>query len=154
MSSLAKRTGTGIFLAIVAVFWIASGDLVFAAGFVLVSYVLQSEYSSIINATGVAPASKMSLAVSSLCYLTAAIAPSLHELVIPMSFSLLAMNLLLTNETPTNIGEYATSVMGVMYTGYLPSFWVRLRSVNACPNCGAEIVGLSFATIALSGETQ
>jgi phosphatidate cytidylyltransferase len=91
---------------------------------------MQSEYNSMVKATGVTTAFRLTIFVSALCYLAAAVSPWLHELILPTYVSVLMVTLLSGNGRSTNISEIATSILGVVYAGYLPSFWVRLRALN------------------------
>jgi phosphatidate cytidylyltransferase len=48
----------------------------------------------------------------------------------PLSATLLMMWLLIFNSKSASISEISTSLLGMFYLGYLPSFWVRLRSLS------------------------
>ena len=65
-----------------------------------------------------------------MCYFTAALFPSFHELVMPVYATYLMLYLLIFYEKSAKISEISTSLLGVFYLGYLPSFWIRLKSVN------------------------
>jgi phosphatidate cytidylyltransferase len=56
--------------------------------------------------------------------------PAYHELVMPFSASFLMIWLLIFNKKSASISEISTSLLGMFYIGYLPSFWVRLRALD------------------------
>lgn len=132
-STLAKRWATGLSLGGLCTGWIATGNIPFALGFVVTSHIMLNEYSAMVRATGTVPASKFARAASALCFLVAAEFPGLHEFVLPISISILIVTLLFSNERPASINEIASSVLAIVYNGYLPSFWVRLHALTA-PN--------------------
>ena len=84
-----------------------------------------------VRATGVIPAFKTGVISSLACYLTAAYFPSQHEIVMPLSSSFLMLWLLVFNKKSASISEISTSLLGMFYIGYLPSFWVRLRAIDS-----------------------
>lgn len=48
----------------------------------------------------------------------------------PLSASFLMIWLLIFNKKSASITEISTSLLGMFYIGYLPSFWVRLRALE------------------------
>jgi phosphatidate cytidylyltransferase len=124
---------------------------------------MQSEYNSMVKATGVSTTFRLSVFVSALCFVTAAVSPWLHELILPTYVSVLMLTLLGGNGRSTNIREIATSILGVVYAGYLPSFWVRLRALNdpnflladptrAIWTMGAAVTWWTWTSIVFSGS--
>lgn len=128
---LLKRWATGLSLGALGTLWILSGNEWFTLGFLITSLIAQYEYYSMVEATGVAPAKKIGILSSILCYVVAAMLPQYHELVMPLSVTMLMLWLLIFKKTSSTISEISTSLLGMFYIGYLPSFWVRLRSLNA-----------------------
>jgi phosphatidate cytidylyltransferase len=82
-------------------------------------------------ATGVVPAMKTGMVASIISYLSAAFFPSYHEMIMPLSVVFLMVWLLIFNKKAASIGEISTSLLGMYYIGYLPSFWVRLRGIDS-----------------------
>ena len=82
----------------------------------------------------ISPTKKIGILSSLISYATAAMYPQYHELVMPLSATLLMMWLLIFNKKSASISEISTSFLGMFYIGYLPSFWVRLRSIDALNN--------------------
>ena len=132
--NLRKRWITGLSLGAIGTLWIASGNGLFTLGFLITSLIAQNEYYAMVTATGVNPAYKTGTLSSLACYLTAAMFPNYHELVMPLSATLLMLWLLIFNKKSASISEISTSLLGMFYLGYLPSFWVRLRSIETLSN--------------------
>lgn len=130
-SNLTKRWITGLSLGALCSGWIASGNQLFAAGFLVASYIMHDEYTKMVQATGPTPAFRLGILTSIACFLSAAMFPFAHELIVPTYLSLLMGSVVLSNsKTPAKISDIAASILGVIYTGYLPSFWVRMRSLT------------------------
>jgi hypothetical protein len=128
--NIVKRWITGLSLGAIGTVWIASGNGLFSLGFLVTSLIAQNEYYAMVRATGVYPAYKIGTVSSLVSFLSAAMFPSLHELVMPLSATLLMIWLLIFNKKSASIGEISTSLLGMFYIGYLPSFWVRLRALD------------------------
>lgn len=139
-NKLAMRWLTGLTLGGVGTLWICSGNGIFTLGFLIASLIAQLEYYTMVRATGVEPAMKIGIVSSLACYLAAAFHPLYHEIVMPLSSTLLMMWLLIFNKKSASINEISSSLLGTFYIGYLPSFWVRLRALDACvPNYFTDI---------------
>ncbi|CAM9675256.1 unnamed protein product [Heterosigma akashiwo] len=102
---------TGWSMAALATAWIFCGNAVFAAG-----------------ATRLAQ--KISLLATALLYWCAAFAPGLHEVVLPLSGTAVMVWMLVMRREMGTISDISTTFLGLFYTGYLPSFWVRLRALG------------------------
>ena len=127
---LQKRWATGLTLGALGTIWIYSGNGPFSLGFLLTSLIAQSEYYTMVKATGVLPAYKTGILSSILCYFTAAMFPRYHELVMPLSATILMIWLLVFNKKSASISEISTSLLGMFFLGYLPSFWIRLHRIT------------------------
>eukprot|EP01039_Chlorochromonas_danica_P006630 gene6630-7323_t len=132
--NLVQRWITGLSLGAIGTVWIASGNGIFTLGFLVASLIAQNEYYAMVRATGVNPAVKIGTLASLACYLTAAMCPAFHELALPLFSTLLMMWLLVFNKKSASISEISTSLLGMFYIGYLPSFWVRLRGLETLSN--------------------
>jgi phosphatidate cytidylyltransferase len=86
----------------------------------------QLEYFQLVRAKGIAPAAKTTLALSQLLLLVATIAPPLTDAIFPLTGALICFYLLFQPKLAT-IADISTSLLGLFYGGYLPSYWVRLR---------------------------
>ena len=125
-----KRWITGLLLGALGTIWISSGNGPFTLGFFFASLIAQSEYYAMVRATGVEPAEKTGIVASVLCFVCAALFPKFHELVMPLSATFLMLWLLVFNKKSASISEISTSLLGMFYVGFLPSFWVRLRALD------------------------
>jgi CDP-diglyceride synthetase len=127
---MAKRWLTGLSLGAVGTLWIFSGHGFFTLGFFFTSLIALSEYYTMVEATGVFPAKKTGIVASTACYITAAMFPQAHELVMPLSATFLMLWLLIFNKKSASISEISSSLLGMFYVGFMPSFWVRLRGIS------------------------
>lgn len=132
--NLMRRWITGLSLGAICTIWIYSGNGIFTLGFLLTSLIAQSEYYSMLRAIGILPTKKIGMVTSLISYVTAAMYPKYHELVMPLSATLLMVWLLIFNKKSASISEISTSLLGMFYIGYLPSFWVRLRGIEGLNN--------------------
>lgn len=89
----------------------------------------QQEYFELVRAKGIAPAAKTTLAVSQILLITATFSPALADAVMPVAGTLICFYLLFQPKLAT-IADISASILGLFYGGYLPSYWVRLRSIG------------------------
>lgn len=110
--------------------WVFSGDYIFTGLFCLVTILGQLEYYRMIMNTGVFPARRISVVGATSMFVTALFAPDLHQLCLPM-FGLWAMIWKLTMRRKiATIPEIAATFTGMFYLGYVPSFWIRIRTIG------------------------
>lgn len=133
-NKLLLRWITGLTLGALGTLWIISGNSAFTFGFLVTSLIAQTEYYAILKAKGIIPASKIGTFSTIICYLAAAFIPKYHELMMPLSVTALMTWLLVFNKKIASISEISSSLLGMYYVGYLPSFWVRLRAIEVLPN--------------------
>lgn len=141
-NNLLSRCATGIALSAAATLWAASDTRPFSFVFLVVSFIAQKEYFAMVKATGVEPARKISFLSSILCFVSAALAPKYHELVMPLSSVMLTAWLLIVQKKSPSIYDMSASLLGMLYLGYLPSFWVRLRGVEQKWRVTSSLFGL------------
>lgn len=121
----------GAMMGLCAAGWVFSGNLIYTGIFTSMCILGQLEYYRMVMNTGVYPARKISVIGGASCFLTALFAPNLHQICLPM-FGLWTMVWFLTmKRKPTTIPEIATTFTGMFYLGYVPSFWIRVRSFGA-----------------------
>jgi phosphatidate cytidylyltransferase len=107
------------------------GGWYFTLGFGIIIYLGQLEYFQLARAKGIEPAAKTTLVVSQLLLVVSTIAPmSLADAVLPVAGTFICFYLLFQPKLAT-IADIATSILGLFYGGYLPSYWVRLRSLGS-----------------------
>lgn len=110
--------------------WVFSGDYIFTGLFCLITILGQLEYYRMIMNTGVFPARRISVVGATSMFVTALFAPDLHQLCLPM-FGLWAMIWKLTMRRKiATIPEIAATFTGMFYLGYVPSFWIRIRTIG------------------------
>ncbi|AFZ43864.1 phosphatidate cytidylyltransferase [Halothece sp. PCC 7418] len=121
-----SRLISAIIAITVALGMIILGGWYFTIGFCVIVFLGQLEYFQLVRAKGIAPAAKTTLVVSQLLLITPAIAPNLTDAMFPVAGSLICFYLLFLPKLST-IADIATSLLGLFYGGYLPSYWIRLR---------------------------
>lgn len=123
-----------IFSAIVAIVlalgMIVLGGWYFTLCFGVIVYLGLNEYFNLARATGIAPAAKTTIAMSLLLLLTAEFSPSLVDVIMPLAGTFICFYLLFQPKLAT-IADISSSILGLFYCGYLPSFWVRLRGLGS-----------------------
>jgi len=121
-----SRLISAIIAITVALGMIVLGGWYFTLGFGVIVFLGQLEYFQLVRAKGIEPAAKTTLVVSQLLLITATIAPNLTDAMFPVAGTLICFYLLFLPKLST-IADIATSLLGLFYGGYLPSYWVRLR---------------------------
>ena len=102
------------------------GGWYFTVGICLIVFLGQLEYFQLVWAKGIAPAAKTTLVVSQVLLIIAAVAPPLTDALFPLTGALICFYLLFQSKLAT-IADISTSILGLFYGGYLPSYWIRLR---------------------------
>ncbi|HAA31391.1 MAG TPA: phosphatidate cytidylyltransferase [Cyanobacteria bacterium UBA8553] len=121
-----SRIFSGIVAIALAMGMIILGGWYFTLGFCVIVFLGQLEYFQLVRAKGIAPAAKITLVVSQLLLITATVSPSLTDAVFPLVGTFICFYLLFQPKMAT-IADVASSILGLLYGGYLPSYWVRLR---------------------------
>ena len=109
------------------------GGWYFTLMFCAIVYLGQLEYFDLVRATGIAPAAKTTLVVSQLLLIVATLSPDLADVVMPVAGTFICFYLLFQPKLAT-IADISTSILGLFYGGYLPSYWVRMRSMDTVSN--------------------
>ena len=126
-----RSIGFGALMGLGVAGMVFSGNYVFTGIFTLMTILGQLEYYRMVMSTGVLPARRISIVGACSMYITALLAPSLHEICLPL-FGLYTMIFFLTmKRTVSTIPEIATTFSGMFYLGYVPSFWVRIRLIGS-----------------------
>ena len=163
MSSLAQRAIFGTLLGLCAAVVIIIGSWPFAAVCCIAAYQCSQEFIGMVNAQGIAKGMKpppplVSSAISLLCVgLNAWSYVSGGKMASAMAvatFAVLSLQLF-ASEKP-RFSQLTSSVFGLMYCGYLPSFWIKLRllaipAVNTVflQNAQGVLGGVTNATVGL-----
>ncbi|WP_448532688.1 phosphatidate cytidylyltransferase [Parathermosynechococcus lividus] len=123
------RISSGLVAIAVALMITLLGGWYFCLGIGALIYLGQLEYFELARAKGSAPAAKTTLVVSQVLLITALLRPDLADAVFPVAGTLICFYLLFQPKL-ASIADISTSIMGLFYGGYLPSYWVRLRGLH------------------------
>ncbi len=123
------RVTSAIVAIILALGMIVLGGWYFTIGMSIIVYLGQLEYFQLCRAKGIAPAAKTTLVVSQILLIVSNLSPALADAVMPVAGTLICFYLLFQPKFAT-IADISASVLGLFYGGYLPSYWVRLRSLD------------------------
>lgn len=110
----------------VALCMLLLGGWYFTIGMCIIVYLGQSEYFKLVTAKGIEPASKITLVVSQVLLLVGAIGSGIDDALFPVAGTLICFYLLFLPKI-ASIADISTSLFGLFYGGYLPSYWIRLR---------------------------
>ncbi len=124
------RILSAIVAIILAFAMILLGGWYFTLFFGVIVYLGLLEYFNLVRATGIAPAAKTTIAVSLILLITANLSPQLVDAAMPIAGTLICFYLLFQPKLAT-IADISSSILGLFYGGYLPSFWVRLRNLDS-----------------------
>jgi phosphatidate cytidylyltransferase len=124
-----SRIFSGIVAIVLALAMILMGGWYFTVCFGIIIYLGQLEYFQLARAKGIAPAAKTTLVVSQILLVVSNLNPSLADAIFPVAGTFICFYLLFQPKFAT-IADIASSIMGLFYCGYLPSYWIRLRSLG------------------------
>ncbi len=102
------------------------GSWYFTIGMCIIVYLGQSEYFQLVRAKGIEPASKITLIASQVLLIVGAIGSNIDDSLFPIAGTLICFYLLFLPKI-ASIADISTSLFGLFYSGYLPSYWIRLR---------------------------
>lgn len=134
------RIVSGAVALVLALGWVTVGGWVFTAGVSAMVFLGQREYFELAHLKGILPATKTTLVVSQILIITATIAPQYTDAVLAIGGSWICFYLLFQPKLAT-IADIATSILGLFYGGYLPSFWVRLRGLEQTDLSNLPLLG-------------
>ncbi|WP_460204391.1 phosphatidate cytidylyltransferase [Scytonema sp. NUACC21] len=105
------------------------GGWYFTILFAIIIFLGQREYFDLVLAKGMAPAAKTTIVVSQVLLIICTLDGDLADAVMPVAGTFICFYLLFQPKMAT-IADISASILGLFYTGYLPSYWVRLRSLD------------------------
>jgi phosphatidate cytidylyltransferase len=137
------RVQLGWLLFLAAVVSIAFGGLIFPVALGLVSYLAGNEFIAMAQAKGIRPSVKIIRSMIIAFFVVAAL-PAVPGLDLPWNFSLEHFPILLTvgmcasffrllfrhEKHPATIADIATTILGFIYVGWMPSHLVLLRNLS------------------------
>lgn len=124
------RTLSALVALLFALLIVTLGGWYFTAALGGIVFLGQREIFDLVYAKGILPAAKTTLVVSQLLLVSAHISPTLADAILPLGGTLICFYLLFQPKMAT-IADVAASILGLFYGGYLPSFWIRLRDLQA-----------------------
>jgi phosphatidate cytidylyltransferase len=125
-----SRIISGIIAIFLALTMSLLGGWYFTLMFAAIVYLGQLEYFELVRATGIAPATKTTVVVSQALLIIATFSSTLADAVMPVAGTFICFYLLFLPKLAT-IADISTSILGLFYCGYLPSYWVRLRAIDS-----------------------
>ncbi|MGK7898844.1 MAG: phosphatidate cytidylyltransferase [Xenococcus sp. (in: cyanobacteria)] len=113
------------------------GGWYFSVGIGILIFLAQIEYFRLVRATGIEPAAKTTFVVSQLLLISSTITPHITDAMFCLGGTIICFYLLFQPKMAT-IADISSSILGLFYCGYLPTYWVRLRvslpNDNSIPN--------------------
>ncbi len=105
------------------------GGWYFTFFYVIIIFLGQREYFNLVRAKGIAPAAKTTMVVSQVLLAICTLDSNLADAVMPVAGTFICFYLLFQPKM-ASIADISASILGLFYTGYLPSYWVRLRAID------------------------
>jgi phosphatidate cytidylyltransferase len=121
-----SRLLSAIVAIIVALAMLCLGGWYFTIGLCLAVFLGQQEYFQLVLAKGMKPAVYPILILSQMLLVVTALFPAVADSLFPLVGITACLYLLFMPHLVT-IADISTSILGLFYGGYLPSYWVRLR---------------------------
>ncbi|MBD2604587.1 phosphatidate cytidylyltransferase [Scytonema hofmannii FACHB-248] len=125
-----SRIISGIVAIAVALSATLLGGWYFTIIFAAIIFLGQKEYFELVRSKGIFPATKSTLFASQALLVICTLNGSLADAVTPLAGTFICFYLLFQPKMAT-IADISASIMGLFYTGYLPSYWVRLRAIDS-----------------------
>ncbi len=133
------RFKSGIIIGIFGLAVVILGGFYFAIGITVLTYLALLELFRMAEFTGIKPATKTTLfscillIISTYLELEGIIGKEISNAILPIS-SISICTWLLLQPKPGKISDIATSIFGLIYLGFLPSYWIRLRELDTIFN--------------------
>jgi phosphatidate cytidylyltransferase len=134
------RIFSGIIAIILALGMTILGGWYFTAGLAILVYLAQLEYFQLVRAKGILPAGKTTIIVSQALLIISTLSNDLADAVLPVAGTFICFYLLFQPKL-ASIADISTSILGLFYGGYLPSYWVRIRAVNSADTSNLVLNG-------------
>tara|TARA_Y100001978_G_scaffold145161_1_gene130186 strand:- start:1386 stop:2240 length:855 start_codon:yes stop_codon:yes gene_type:complete len=130
------RFKSGMIIGLFGLVVVILGGFYFSAGITILTYLALLELFSMAEFTGIKPATKTTLfssiiiIFSTFLEVNGVIEKEISNAILPIS-SIVICTWLLLQPKPGKISDIATSIFGLFYLGFLPSYWIRLRELDS-----------------------
>ena len=133
------RFKSGLIIGIFGLLVVILGGPYFAIGIAILTYLALLELFRMAEFKGIKPATKTTLLscliiiVSTYLEVIGLIEHQIYSSILPIT-SIIICTWLLLQPKPGKISDIATSIFGLFYMGFLPSYWIRLREIDSIFN--------------------
>ena len=130
------RFKSGLIIGLFGLFVVLMGGFVFAFAIAGLTYFALLELFRMAEFTGIKPATKTTLVscailiISTYLETIGFLEKEITNSILPIS-SIVICTWLLLQPKPGKISDIATSIFGLFYLGFLPSYWIKLREINS-----------------------
>jgi len=130
------RFKSGLIIGVFGLVVVILGGFYFAIGISFLTYFALLELFRMAEFTGIKPATKTTLfscfilIISTYLEVKGIIGEEISNAILPIS-SIGICTWLLLQPKPGKISDIATSIFGLFYLGFLPSYWIRLRELDS-----------------------
>ena len=130
------RFKSGLIIGIFGLVVVILGGFYFAIGITFLTYFALLELFRMAEFKGIKPATKTTLfscsiiIISTYLELNGILEKEISNAILPIS-SIIICTWLLLQPKPGKISDIATSIFGLFYLGFLPSYWIRLRELDS-----------------------
>tara|TARA_Y100000589_G_scaffold329896_1_gene377881 strand:- start:1242 stop:2111 length:870 start_codon:yes stop_codon:yes gene_type:complete len=130
------RFKSGLIIGIFGLIVVILGGFYFTIGITVLTYFALLELFRMAEFTGIKPATKTTLfscsiiIISTYLELNGVLEKEISNAILPIS-SIAICTWLLLQPKPGKISDIATSIFGLFYLGFLPSYWIRLRELDS-----------------------
>ncbi len=134
------RIISGIVAIALALAMIILGGWYFTLCFSIIVYLGEIEFFNLVRAKEFEPAVKTTLIASQALLIIATISSTWADILYPMAGTFICFYLLFKPKFAT-IADISTSIFGLFYGGCLPTYWVRLRSLDTTTTSNLPLNG-------------
>jgi phosphatidate cytidylyltransferase len=120
------RIISGIVAIAIALVLLILGGWYFSLGIAIVVFLGQQEYFRMVQHKGVEASPLITLILSQGLLISATLIPNLTDAMFSLAGAIICFYLIFQPKMAT-IADLSTSILGLFYGGYLPSYWIRLR---------------------------
>ncbi len=145
------RFKSGLIIGAFGLIVVVMGGFYFAIGIAILTYFALLELFRMAEFTGIKPATKTTLfscfilIISTYLELNGIIEKEISNAILPIS-SIGICTWLLLQPKPGKISDIATSIFGLFYLGFLPSYWIKLRELDFVFT-SSNYAGLGFSDL-------